>query len=101
MATSCIDLTVDDPPLLQWKFTDWIGHGKTYYPRDVQVPPHIAEARSVVLKNPLGILKNGISRGLMCESEQFFAFFMPDGKSGRNFGKWPEAGFFPDENWQI
>ena len=59
MATSCIDLIVDDPPPLQWKATDWIGHGKTY-PRDV--PPHIAEACSVVLKITWHIEKWNLQR---------------------------------------
>ena len=35
---------------------------------------------------------------LMYKSEQKFSFFMPDGKSGRKFGKWPYAGFYPNEN---
>jgi hypothetical protein len=42
-----------------------------------------------------------MSRGLMCESERNFPIFMPDGKSGRKFGNWPWARFYPDENWQI
>ena len=63
---------------LQWRATDWIRQGKTY-PRDF--PWHIAEARSVtsvVLKIPWGLAV-----------VVYFPFFMQDGNSGRNFGKWP------------
>ena len=37
----------------------------------------------------------------MYKSQRKFSFFMPDGKSGRKFGKWPYAGFYPNENTNV
>ena len=53
----------------------------------------------VCFKTPLN--ENVLFRGLIYKSERNFPFFMPDGKSGRNFSKWPQAGFYPDENRKI